>query len=74
MNTGTLSKPIVVLSFILSLEAAFPLPLWAAGRTTVSLNRTWDMEDSRDAEAIPVVWNHKVPIPGLAHSAQTAFP
>jgi hypothetical protein len=74
MNTGTLSKPIVVLSFILSLEAAFPLPLWAAERTTVSLNGTWDIEDSRDAEAIPVVWNHKVPVPGLAHSAQPAFP
>src|SRR6202140_1773301 len=73
MNTGTLSKPIVVLSFILSLEAAFPLPLWAAERTTVSLNGTWDIEDSRDAEAIPVVWNHKVPVPGLAHSAQPAI-
>jgi beta-galactosidase len=74
MNTGTFSKPIVVLSFILALEAAFPLPLWAAERTTVSLNGTWDIEDSRDAEAIPVVWNHKVPVPGLAHSAQPAFP
>jgi beta-galactosidase len=74
MNTGTLSKPIVVLAFILSLEAAFPLPLRAAERTTVSLNGTWDIEDSRDAEAIPVVWTHKVPVPGLAHSAQPAFP
>jgi beta-galactosidase len=74
MNTGTFSKPIVVLSFILALEAAFPLPLWAAERTTVSLNGTWDIEDSRDAEAIPVVWNHKVPVPGLAHSAQPTFP
>ncbi|HEY6766897.1 MAG TPA: sugar-binding domain-containing protein [Candidatus Sulfotelmatobacter sp.] len=74
MNTGTLSKPIVILSFILSFGAAFPLPLWAAERTTVSLNGTWDIEDSRNAEAIPVVWNHKVPVPGLAHSAQPVFP
>jgi hypothetical protein len=35
MNTGTFSRPIIVLSFILSLEAAFPLPLWAAERTAV---------------------------------------
>ncbi|MGA8763982.1 MAG: glycoside hydrolase family 2 TIM barrel-domain containing protein, partial [Candidatus Sulfotelmatobacter sp.] len=25
-------------------------------------------------EAVPVVWNHKVPVPGLAHSAQPSFP
>ena len=74
MNARTLSKPIAVLTFILSLEAAFPLPLRAAERTAVSLNGTWDIEDSRDAEAIPAVWNHKVPVPGLAHSAQPAFP
>src|ERR1700720_3653610 len=74
MNTRTLCKPTVILLFILSLDGAFPLSLWAAERTTVSLNGTWDIEDSKDAEAIPSVWNHKVPVPGLAHSAQPAFP
>ena len=48
--------------------------MWGAPRTTISLNGTWDIEDSREAEAISVVWNHKDPVPGLAHSAQLSFP
>ena len=48
--------------------------LWATDRTTISLNGTWQIEDSKEAEAIPVAWNRKVPVPGLAHSAQPAFP
>jgi beta-galactosidase len=49
------------------------LSLWAVDRTTISLNGTWDIEDSKDANAVPVLWNHKAPVPGLAHSAQPAF-
>ncbi len=59
---------------ILSVAAALPLSLRGAERTTISLNGTWDIEDSRKAEAIPAAWNHKAPVPGLAHSAQPAFP
>jgi beta-galactosidase/beta-glucuronidase len=70
MSTGLLFKSIV----ILSIGAALPLSLWSAERTTISLNGTWDIEDSRDDNAIPSIWNHKVRVPGLAHSAQPAFP
>jgi beta-galactosidase len=59
---------------ILSVAGVFPLSLRGAERTTISLNGIWDIEDSKEAEAIPVVWNHKAPVPGLAHSAQPVFP
>src|SRR5215471_5486332 len=48
--------------------------LRAADRTTISLNGTWQIEDSKDPAVIPVAWNHKTPVPGLAHSAEPAFP
>jgi beta-galactosidase len=69
MNTGRFFKSII----ILYLAAAFPLWLRAAERTTISLNGTWDIEDSRDADSAPAIWSHKAPVPGLAHSAQPAF-
>jgi hypothetical protein len=59
--------------FILSI-AAPTLSLWATDRTTISLNGIWQIENSKEADAIPVAWNHKVPVPGLAHSAEPAFP
>jgi hypothetical protein len=34
----------------------------------------WQIEDSLDAQPIPISWNHKVAVPGLAHSAEPAFP
>src|SRR5580765_4062715 len=70
MNTGLFFKSIVVPS----IAAALSLSLWGAERTTISLNGTWDIEDSKEAGAIPSVWNHKAPVPGLAHSAEPAFP
>src|ERR1700758_4406983 len=62
------------LLFIVFAIAAQSLCLCAADRTTISLNGKWQLEDSKDATAVPVVWNHKVPVPGLAHSAEPAFP
>ena len=59
---------------IVCLAAAFSLPLRAAERTSLSLDGTWDIEDSREPEAVPTSWNHTVPVPGLAHSAQPGFP
>ena len=50
------------------------LSLSAAERTTISLNGTWQIEDSKEAESIPSAWNHTVPVPGLAHSSKPAFP
>src|SRR5467141_1665757 len=69
MNAHLLFK-----SFVILTAMAAPTFLWASDRTTISLDGTWQIEDSKEAEAIPVVWNHKVPVPGLAHSAQPAFP
>src|SRR5208337_2358645 len=43
-------------------------------RTTLSLNGTWDVEDSVNADEAPQVYNHTAPVPGLAHSAVPAFP
>src|SRR6202162_2534404 len=59
---------------ILNAVTAPTLSLWATGRTTISLNGTWQIEDSKEAETIPVAWNHKVAVPGLAHSAEPSFP
>jgi hypothetical protein len=72
MNIRSLFKSFVMLAAV----AAPTLSLGATGRTTISLNGTWQIEDSKDAEAIPVAWNRKVKVavPGLAHSAEPAFP
>ena len=68
--TNWFFKSLIILSF----AVAFPLSMRGAQRTTISLNGTWDIEDSREAEAVPVAWNHKAPVPGLVHSAKPAFP
>src|SRR5215470_8370562 len=47
--------------------------LQAAERTSITLDGTWEIEDSRDADAIPSVWRHHVPVPGLAHLAEPPF-
>jgi len=54
--------------------ATFPVLSRAADRTTLSLDGTWQIEDSKEADAIPVSWHHKVPVPGLAHSSEPGFP
>src|ERR1700730_13662343 len=59
---------------VLTAVVSGTLSLRASDRTTISLNGIWQVEDSKEAEAMPVVWNHKVPVPGLAHSAEPAFP
>jgi hypothetical protein len=70
MSAGFLFKSFVVLTAV----AAPTLSLWVTDRATISLNGTWQIEDSKEEEAIPVAWNHNVPVPGFAHSAQPAFP
>ena len=56
------------------IAAALASPLQVTDRTSIPLDSTWDIEDSKDAEAVPTTWNHKVPVPGLALSAPPAFP
>ncbi|MFN7996444.1 MAG: glycoside hydrolase family 2 TIM barrel-domain containing protein [Bryobacteraceae bacterium] len=43
-------------------------------RVTLSLDGSWQIEDSVAPDAIPREWHHSVPVPGLAHLAQPAFP
>ncbi len=45
----------------------------AAHRVTLSLDGTWDVEDSVAADALPAAYRHTVPVPGLTHSAAPAF-
>ena len=45
----------------------------AAERASISLDGIWDLEDSKDADAIPSAWRHHVQVPGLAHLAQPPF-
>jgi hypothetical protein len=52
----------------------FLAPLWATDRTTISLDGTWEIADSKSADTIPSAYTQTVPVPGLAHSAQPAFP
>jgi beta-galactosidase len=44
-----------------------------AERLTVSLNGTWDVADGETPGGIPSAFNHKAPVPGLAHSASPPF-
>ncbi|MCL2659124.1 MAG: hypothetical protein FWD64_01215 [Acidobacteriaceae bacterium] len=46
----------------------------AAQRTTLSLDGQWDVEDSVSGDQMPAAYGHKVPVPGLTHSAVPAFP
>jgi hypothetical protein len=52
MNAGTLLRSII----ILALCVAFARSLRAGERTTISLNGTWDIEDSKEADAMPSAW------------------
>jgi hypothetical protein len=44
------------------------------GRQTLSLNGEWEIDDSISPEHIPDVFHHRVPVPGLAHTATPTFP
>jgi beta-galactosidase len=46
----------------------------ATERISIPLDGLWDIEDSQTPDKIPTAWNHRVPVPGLAHSAQPPFP
>jgi hypothetical protein len=43
-------------------------------RVIVSLDGEWSIEEGTDPEKIPTTFGHTVPVPGLAHSANPAFP
>ena len=37
-------------------------------RTALSLDGQWDVADSISADAMPKVYSHKAPVPGLTHA------
>lgn len=45
----------------------------AAERQTVSLDGTWEIGDSQEADAMPATYWHTVRVPGLANLAEPAF-
>src|ERR1017187_251013 len=53
--------------------ALLAVPLGAAERTTLSLDGQWEIADSVAADALPVTYSHRAPVPGLAHSAVPVF-
>ena len=44
------------------------------GRTTISLNGTWQIAESVSADEIPTVFDHTVVVPGMVNLAKPAFP
>ncbi len=42
-------------------------------RQTISLDGTWQIEESVEADVIPAQFSHTVPVPGLANLAQPVF-
>jgi len=71
MSFGLSLKRVLV---ILAAATFLPPTLRAAERTTIRLDGTWDIEDSKEPDTIPGSWKHTAPVPGLAHSALPAFP
>lgn len=43
------------------------------GRITISLDGTWQIEESVSDSVIPLVFSHTVPVPGLVNLARPAF-
>ena len=61
----------ILFAFIFS---ALSLAAQIAGRrNTVSLDGTWQITDSVAADTQPTIYDHTVPVPGLAHSAIPTF-
>lgn len=48
--------------------------LQAEKRITLSLDGTWDIEDSVSPDQMPNAFRHHVPVPGLVHLSVPAFP
>lgn len=44
-----------------------------ASRVTLSLDGQWEVDESVSPDAVPTVFTHKGPVPGLTHSATPAF-
>ena len=61
------------MKFILCFLLLFALPSYCAERIIISLDGEWDIADSQTADALPAHFEHKAPVPGLAHSSTPPF-
>ncbi|HWB97156.1 MAG TPA: hypothetical protein VG672_10650, partial [Bryobacteraceae bacterium] len=52
---------------------ALAIPVFGE-RLTVSLDGSWDIEESLSASEMPAAFQHRVKVPGLVHLAQPPFP
>jgi hypothetical protein len=64
---------LTVFSFGASKSLVWADAVPTASRALVSLDGTWDIEDSVAADGVPKAFRHTVPVPGLAHSSTPAF-
>ena len=71
----TLHHPLVIrpIMALVCLSLVVPASSWAA-RLTVPLDGQWRIADSQAADAVPVVFTHSAPVPGLANLATPPFP
>ncbi len=75
MGTGISHKclPQLAIQTATESEASF-VPRERSGRTILSLNGTWEIDDSISADVIPSSFTHRVDVPGLIHSSTPPFP
>jgi len=62
-------RRVSVLALVLSVVAGSTAP-GRAQRIELSLDGTWQVGESVDAERMPAEFKHRVPVPGLAHLAE----
>lgn len=75
MGTGISHECLPHLAIRAATESETPLVAQeGSGRTILSLNGTWEIEDSISADAIPNSFSHKADVPGLIHSSTPPFP
>ncbi len=75
MGSGISEKYLPHLAIQTSTESgASSVPHETGGRTILSLNGTWEIDDSVSADVIPSSFSHKVDVPGLIHSSTPPFP
>lgn len=70
----TLRSPAVAACLCLGLVIGLHVADAAAERITISLDGTWEIDESVAPEVIPPRFTHRVTVPGLAHMAEPPFP
>lgn len=64
----------MIVGLVFSLLGVQTAPAAETGRSTLSLNGAWQIEESVDANQMPTSFTHTVEVPGLVSLAKPAFP